>query len=350
MSPRWTQTLFLFVGFAGWNGHVYGQASPAAAESTVGATRTRDQLFADGLKFASQKDWSGAYAAYKAAWALDRHWGIAANLGAVEIELGKFRDAAEHIAFSLSKFPKDESHKKAREDVEKRFAEAKAHVGAVVLQVDAARADLFFDGKWIGQSPWSDKIFAEPGQHVVTARLGSKSANETVALSQGTEQEAHLTLRADGASGASGASASASDPIAPPDPSRGAEQSVSEQRAAWVPIIGGSLVAVGLGVGIGFTIRSGNKADERDALKASVPASSPCASSSIYGAQCAQLAQLDNESASARGLAIAGFAVAGASAAFTAAYWFWPRKGGANQVVLPSFSAHHAGLNLFATF
>ena len=55
------------------------------------------------MKAAGKKDWTAAHAAFLEAWKLNEHYQIAANLGSMEIKLGRFRDAAEHLAIYLRK-------------------------------------------------------------------------------------------------------------------------------------------------------------------------------------------------------------------------------------------------------
>src|SRR4051794_15541067 len=46
-----------------------------------------------------------AYVLYQAAWILKQTHDISGNLAQVEMKLGKKRDAAEHLAFTLGHFP-----------------------------------------------------------------------------------------------------------------------------------------------------------------------------------------------------------------------------------------------------
>jgi len=45
------------------------------------------------------------YDAYRKAWDLKQSSDIRRNLGNVEVELGKPRDAAEHLSYCLKRFP-----------------------------------------------------------------------------------------------------------------------------------------------------------------------------------------------------------------------------------------------------
>src|SRR4051812_35204786 len=54
-----------------------------------------------GVKAAEQGDTARAYTLLVKAWSLKRHFQVAANLGLTELDLGKHRDAAEHLAYFL---------------------------------------------------------------------------------------------------------------------------------------------------------------------------------------------------------------------------------------------------------
>src|SRR5262245_43881379 len=137
-------------------------APPANPEKTVMTDKAR-QLYEEGLAAIQKQKWLEARASLLAAWALNKHWQIAANLAGCELELGKFRDAAEHAAYYLKNSPPDR-HEKA----EGQLKRAKAKVGTLsvsVLSVDAAGAEVLVDDVSVGRAPLDDAIYVEPGWH-----------------------------------------------------------------------------------------------------------------------------------------------------------------------------------------
>src|SRR5271156_5274778 len=92
------------------------------------------QLFDQAEDAFAKGDKQGAYNAYRAAWALQKSYDIAGNLGNVELKLGKYRDAAERLAFSLENFPPtgEEATQKA---TERKLAEAVKEIGRLHLRV-----------------------------------------------------------------------------------------------------------------------------------------------------------------------------------------------------------------------
>ncbi len=59
---------------------------------------TGNRAFKEGRFDAAEK-------AYEAAFALEKGYDIAGNLGAAELAQGKHREAAQHLAFTLRLFP-----------------------------------------------------------------------------------------------------------------------------------------------------------------------------------------------------------------------------------------------------
>src|SRR5271168_2244413 len=113
-----------------------GYPLDAYAGPTTSVAAQVVQLFDQAQDAFAKGDKQGAYNAYRAAWALQKSYDIAGNLGNVELKLGKYRDAAEHLAFSLENFPPtgEEAQQKA---MEKRLAEVLKEVGRLHVKVSA---------------------------------------------------------------------------------------------------------------------------------------------------------------------------------------------------------------------
>ncbi|WP_437752303.1 PEGA domain-containing protein [Sorangium sp. So ce1389] len=120
--------------------------------------------------------WAEAHAAYKAAFeATDPASGtelerteIAGELGLCELALRMYRDAAEHLAWSL------EQREALPPAQQRRFGEglrkARPFVATLILAVDPPDAEVLVDGKAIGRTARTYKLFFEPGHHMVRAR------------------------------------------------------------------------------------------------------------------------------------------------------------------------------------
>lgn len=174
------------------------------------------ELFRSGVKAAEKSQWARAHAAFLAAWSLKEHYQIAGNLGTSEAMLGKWREAATHLAYYLREAPKEKVAE--RRSAQKLLEQARAKVGALAVRVEPAGAEILIDGKSVGRAPLAGEVFVEPGVRVLEARLtGYEVAKQEVSAAAGASLEVPLRLVAMGAStkvvtGAAGAPTGASAP------------------------------------------------------------------------------------------------------------------------------------------
>lgn len=160
-----------------------GYASSASAEdiySTLeegdGSTVKDDVRRAKRARDAGR--WTEAHAAYKAAFeaadpasSTERERAeLAGELGLCEIELRKYRDAAEHLAWSLEQ--RDALPLQLQLRFEAGQRKAAPHVGTLYLSVEPPDAEVLIDGKAISAPARTYRLFLEPGEHMVRARSG----------------------------------------------------------------------------------------------------------------------------------------------------------------------------------
>jgi hypothetical protein len=194
-------------------------------------------LFRKGIEAHKQGNLVDAEGFYRTAFDLKKSYDIAGNLGDVELKLGKPRDAAEHLSFTIRNFPLT-GKPELRERMQKALAEAKHQVGAVKIGVNVERAEVFVDGKAIGKAPITEEYFVDPGAHSIEGRMkGYKPAKQAINATKGTLQEIKLTLIA----------------IAPPPPPK-------RSKAPAVAL--GIGAAVGFGAGLGLFLASNSKYDD----------------------------------------------------------------------------------------
>ncbi|WP_437276165.1 PEGA domain-containing protein [Sorangium sp. So ce375] len=211
--------------------------------STVKAHIRRGQRARDAGR------WTEAHAAFKAAFeATDAASGtererkeIAGELGLCELALHKYRDAAEHLAWSL------EQRETLPLPLQLRFEEgrrrAASFVATLILAVDPPDAEVFVDGKPIGRTARTYELFVEPGQHMVRARApGREDGFHTLRAVASAEHEVTLHLPH-----AAESSAKAEAP-ATPTPASTAPAARTEAPGPAVPWLGPARVA-----GIGLT-------------------------------------------------------------------------------------------------
>ncbi len=143
---------------------------PAAPAGSSQAKDPADELFARGNEAFDKGALDDAYGLYLKAWALKHTYDIAGNLGQVELKLGKFRDAAEHLDFTLRLFPPT-GKAAPREAIRRAFEAARKEVAALTIRVSAQGAALSVDGTPIGLSPFEVPVFVDPGKRTLEATL-----------------------------------------------------------------------------------------------------------------------------------------------------------------------------------
>jgi hypothetical protein len=136
------------------------QASEPTAEERAG--KLRDQAFAA----LSARHYAEAADRFREAWELGRDFMDICNLGRAEMDLGRWREAAEHITICVKVIP--ESQKPVFSERFERFQrQAYAKVGALSITANVPGADVFVDDKIVGKIPLDRLIFVDPGSHKV---------------------------------------------------------------------------------------------------------------------------------------------------------------------------------------
>lgn len=179
-------------------------ALPAAAKATTatapetaaprGAPDDVDVLFAKGKAAFGEGRIDLAHDVLLRAWALRQTHDIAGDLAQIELMLGKRRDAAQHIAFSLAHFPPTVRTSR-REMMRATLDELRAELGVLRIFVSPPEAKVSIDGKPIEASTATGEVFVEPGTHTVSASLeGYATTTQTIDAPKGSGAAFTLTL------------------------------------------------------------------------------------------------------------------------------------------------------------
>jgi hypothetical protein len=326
-----------------WMGIGSSRLAEAETPGNVATERARE-LFLEGVKAAQAAQWRQAYASFLSAWSLKKHYQIAANLGDCELRLHLYRDAAEHLAFSLREFPVDASEDE-RAQTAAQLTRARAKVASVRLDVDVIGVEILVDGRPIGLTPLLDPIFVDPGEHLIEAKSSAGNGrSQSVTLAAGEEIAIELKVgpvRAAPSPVASQpvASRPAASPlrIAPPSPTPAVGR-----VAPMVIYFGAALSVAAVGVGVGFTLSAASKSAERTARIQGLPGTNACGGGSPYVEDCNAIEQSSATERTYRGFAIGSFAVGGALAAATLALALWP-KPSRYSAAAPHLSLHLEG-------
>jgi len=170
-------------GGAGAAGSVKQGPGPTAAEHLRRAAKAR-----------RAGRWAEAADAYRAAYELEPRPEIAGDLGVCEMNLGRHRDAAEHLLMNL------ENPAGLPEEQRRRFEEAQdraeREVATVAIGANPTTAEVFVDERSLGAPRDTYIVFLDPGPHTFRARLpGYDDAVSTLDATPGAALQVSLLLR-----------------------------------------------------------------------------------------------------------------------------------------------------------
>jgi tetratricopeptide (TPR) repeat protein len=218
------------------------------------------ELFDQAQAAFAKGDKQAAYKAYKEAWALQKSYDIAGNLGNVELKLGMYSEAAEHLDYALANFPPT-GEPAAQQLLTKKLDEARKELGRVRVLVNVAGARVFVDGRLVGTSPLAEAVYVSPTGCTIEAKLeGYVDARGAASPSKGSEKEVKLSLAPD-----------------------------HQGPNTAIVVTGSALTAVSLAMAIGFTAAANAKsADANVDLKALQATGILCPNVAI-STQCTEL-------------------------------------------------------------
>jgi tetratricopeptide (TPR) repeat protein len=278
-------------------------AAPAPADTAAGWLRAGNKAFKDG-------DFAEAERAYREAFAAQRGYDIAGNLGAAELAQGKLREAAQHLAFTLRMFPVT-GDPALREQMAKAYEQCRQGVGALRIKLDVKGATVRVDGAEIGEAALADEVFVDPGEHVVEARLaGYTGAPQRVTVAKGAAIEVATALA--------------------PVP-RGVDPIVvSVRRRSLAPGLAlAAGAAVGLLGGAAFLSLSASKRSDAKVLDAQIlDHHGTCAggAGNYDAARCPGLQSTLHADDAFHDVAVGAFVVGSAAAVAAATYFLWPQR------------------------
>ncbi len=204
-----------------------------------------DRLFEEAISARKADKLADAEALFQKAWALKKTWDIAANLGLVELKLGKLAEGAERVAYAIANLPPTESDS-TRESLAKALAAARSSVGEVDVRCDTSGAEVWVGGQLRGTTPLAVPLFVMPGQVTIDVRKdGYTTERKTIEVSKASTHALRFAL--------------VKQTVAPPE--------MGPRRAVWVTgaaVAGAGVIAgaVLLGVSAGTKAEAENLRDE----------------------------------------------------------------------------------------
>ncbi len=312
------------------------------AVPATGLAASPEDLFRQGREAILKKDWQKAEELLSASWAVKQSFDTAALLGQSELELGKHRAAAEHLDYALRVFPNTSPAPDAKERMTAALKEAQKRVFTLTLSVRPDGAEITVDGKSLGRSPLTAPLFLDVGPHDLAVKLaGHTTAERRFTATAGGSDTFEFELAEEQRPIPSGASGQGAAPGAtqPDDGGR-----TGRDERSMVPVyVASGFALVGVGVGVGFALRSNNKASDRDSALSQLPSNSACANGSGDADLCDRIQELEDQRTSARTVAYVGFGVAGAAALGAVAYLVWPSSSQTTASVTPLVGQNAAG-------
>lgn len=279
------------------------------------------KLLEDAAAARAKNDFATCRDDASAAWKKFHHAQIAGLLGLCEVELGLHGEGANHLAEFL-KTAVDVSAA-SKQEAQAALDKAKVHVAEVSLACTPSGVELLVDGKSVGMAPVT--VYLEPGEHLIEAKKdGYEPGSQRKNLLASTEVKVEIVL----------------EPI-------GAGERAS--KPVWPFIVGGTLAAAGVGVGVAGTVVALGKGSKKNDLAASAtckPVSAACLS---------QGSELAKQQGTFQTMGTAGFIVGGAALAATVIYAVVPAprkaaRGAARIDLLPVVGPSASGLWLGGSF
>jgi hypothetical protein len=288
-----------------------------------------DEWFRQGRDAFERSDFQTAAEAYRRAWEHSRSYDIAANLGQAELQLGQYRDAAEHLSYALRQLPPS-IPAEIRAEMQGLLDEASRHVVTLQVTVEPAGSEVRIDGQVVGRAPLDAQLYLDPGSHQVQASHdGYRAAASKAAGQAGEQQQLGLKLEPVAESARHAAAGLPAESSAPGP----GDEGVSGPSLAPV-LVGAGLTAAGLAVGVGFEIAAASKRAERDERPAVLDDPTSCGAGTVFASECSAIEELDADARRFGTVAVAGFVTAAVAAAGTLTYLWWPRSDAAQGVAL----------------
>jgi tetratricopeptide (TPR) repeat protein len=313
---------------------VLASSTPAWAAPSDKASELMNQ----GVAQYSKGNLEGARQAFLEAFELAPHHTIASNLAEVEIKLGRYKEASEHLNYVLRALPPSATEE--RESAEKDLGQCRQRVGVVRVAVSVKGAAVMIDGKAVGTAPLETELWLEPGEYVVEARhTGYQPASARVVAKAGEAREVMLALsEMTAASGAGNTPETRQDEV----------PTSSGMQAKTIVLIGGSALTVAAAtVGTVFLVKKGSAADDADEALAEIAREEPDLAEQGIACRlepasrpkaCATLTESQKDEETFKNVAIGSFIAAGALGIGTVAtYLLWPdaRKTAAATGIAP---------------
>ena len=311
-------------------------ADGLAPTETADADRQQavTELMRTGIREYRRQNLEAARKAFAEAWRLKRHPAIAFSLAEVEMKLGLYREASDHLRYYIER--SNAEHASDRADAEAEVRECRKHLGTVRVMMDPRDARLFVDNEAVEGEGQERIVLLEPGEHTFRAESGVRSSStERIVVAAGQELALALAMPPELAKPTSAAVAAPHGAVASTASTGGNGNGGGGHARTAALVAGGVLTVAAIAVGVGYTLAAASTRNERDQLIRQVESAgdpelakrnaSCTPPEGIRPPQCDGLAAKNDEVYRQTNLSTVAYATGGAFAAATAAmYFLWP--------------------------
>jgi hypothetical protein len=169
---------------------VLGQATPAALSPPSGdpaSTEEASVRFKRGLQLFDEGDYTLALVEFERAYQLAPNYRALYNIGLVDVQLGRYADAARTFEQYL-RDGGDGIPASRKAEVTNTLAELKVRTATVDLSINAPNAEVTLDGKPLDASRYREPMLIDAGEHTLKATApGFQAASRTITLA-GTDR------------------------------------------------------------------------------------------------------------------------------------------------------------------
>lgn len=232
-----------------------------AIAETPADVRRAELMYDQGTAAFEAGDYQLALNKMSRAFELSRSYLTAAGLGQVELHLGRHRDAAEHLDYSLRHFPTT-ADARARRQVMDGLAEARRHTFALSVAASVPGAIVKLDGQLIGKTPIDHDLYVQPGEHRLTVEAsGFETFEQTLFAPAGGKKSLAVELRPVSAPATAEITRDARDSA-----HLGDDGSDWNPVNTWVLAIGGGVALATAGAGVAFSANADDDESRADDL------------------------------------------------------------------------------------
>lgn len=196
------------------------QDDPKAAPTTA-ALDDAAQRFQRGLDLYKEGDYKAAQVEFKRAYEIAPNYRVLYNLGQVSYQLRDYASALRSFQAYLEQGGREVPAAR-RNQVTAEIGRLRSRVGNVVIEADAAGADVSIDDNWVGKTPLEGPVLVSAGQHKISVlKPGSPSpVVRTVEVGGGDKAELTFELGPLAAPTPEPSTQPASEPARPPPVAR----------------------------------------------------------------------------------------------------------------------------------